>query len=108
MNCVAFITNDTNLLLKEEMVSKLSMEQVLDIFEIPQAISDSGKHQGNITIHYYRHTNIQDDRFTEVMRDVLAVHPNKCYLHTHNKFCNKAYNVCKTYGLPVEYILSNH
>jgi len=103
MNCIAFLTDSINHTVNTQIVSQLSKDNEVDIFEIPNAKFDGGKRDGNITFHFYKHSVISHDRFTEVMRDLLAVHPSKCYICINNDFGNKAYQVCTTYGIPVTY-----
>lgn len=104
MKCIAFITNNIQAATSLDIVARLSENHEVDIFEIPQTEYDGGKRENNITHHIYKRSDNHDNRFTELMRDLLAVHPSKCYILDKSEFGIKAYNVCETYGIDAEFL----
>ena len=88
------------------LANALSINHEVDVFDIPRINGkDTGERVGNIQIHRYRNpgTHNQDavQRVDEILRDIIALHPNIVHIHGTGEISAIVYQALKEYGFKV-------
>ena len=88
------------------LAKELSQNHVVDVFDFPRiAGKDTVERQGSLTIHRYKNLGKynQDaiERGKEMLRDIVALHPDIVHIHGTGNLSGALYNAIKTYGIPV-------
>ena len=88
------------------LANALSVDHEVDVFDIPRLNGkDTGERVGNIQIHRYRNpgTHNQDSvqRADEILRDIIALHPDIVHIHGTGEISAVVYQTLKEYGLKV-------
>ena len=88
------------------LANELAKSHVVDVFDYPRlAGKDTVERQGLLTIHRYnnpgRYNQDAIDRGKEMLRDIVALHPDIVHIHGTGKLSGALYNAIKTYGIPV-------
>lgn len=88
------------------LVNELSNNHVVDVFDYPRINGkDSVERKGSLTIHRYsnpgNHNQDAIDRGKEMLRDIVALHPNIVHIHGTGGLSGALYTAIKTYGIPV-------
>ena len=78
----------------------------VDVFDIPRLNGkDAGVHENSLTIHrYYNPGKYNQDailRANEVIRDIIAIHPNFVHIHGTGEYSAYVYQSIKEYGIKV-------
>ena len=84
----------------------MAKSHVVDVFDYPRlAGKDTVERQGLLTIHRYnnpgRYNQDAIDRGKEMLRDIVALHPDIVHIHGTGNLSGVLYNAVKTYGIPV-------
>lgn len=88
------------------LAKELARSHVVDVFDYPRlAGKDTVERQGSLTIHRYKNLGKynQDaiERDKEMLRDIVALHPDIVHIHGTGNLSGALYNAIKTYGIPV-------
>ena len=88
------------------LVGELSDTHVVDVFDLPRINGkDSVERAGLLTIHRYanlgRHNRDAADRGQEILRDIVALHPDIVHIHGTGELSGALYSAIKAYGIPV-------
>ena len=88
------------------LVNELSRNHVVDVFDYPRINGkDSGERKGPLTVHRYAnpgsHNQDAMDRGKEILRDIVALHPDIVHIHGTGGLSGALYSAVKTYGIPV-------
>lgn len=88
------------------LANALSVNHEVDVFDIPRINGkDTGERVGNIQIHRYRNpgTHNQDavQRVDEILRDIIALHPDIVHIHGTGEISAIVYRALKEYGMKV-------
>lgn len=88
------------------LTKELAKDHVVDVFDFPRlAGKDAVERQGPLTIHRYNNPGKynQDamERGKEMLRDIVALHPDIVHVHGTGKISGILYNAIKIYGIPV-------
>lgn len=88
------------------LVNELSNNHVVDVFDYPRINGkDSVERKGSLTIHRYNnHGKYNQDAFDrgkEMLRDIVALHPDIVHIHGTGKLSGALYSAVKDYGIPV-------
>lgn len=88
------------------LVNELSRNHVVDVFDYPRINGkDSVKRKGPLTVHRYanpgNHNQDAMDRGKEILRDIVALHPDIVHIHGTGGLSGALYSAIKTYGIPV-------
>ena len=88
------------------LANELAKSHVVDVFDYPRlAGKDTVDRHGSLTIHRYENIGKynQDaiDRGKEVLRDIVALHPDIVHIHGTGNFSGTLYSAIKFYGIPI-------
>ena len=88
------------------LVNELSNNHVVDVFDFPRINGkDSVERKGSLTIHRYNnHGKYNQDAFDrgkEMLRDIIALHPDIVHIHGTGKLSGALYSAVKDYGIPI-------
>lgn len=88
------------------LVNELSRNHVVDVFDYPRINGkDSVERKGSLTVHRYanpgNHNQDAMDRGKEILRDIVALHPDIVHIHGTGGLSGVLYSAVKTYGIPV-------
>ena len=88
------------------LAKALSKYHEIDVFDIPRINGkDTGKREGNIQIHRYCNHGIHNQdavqRVDEILRDIIALHPDIVHVHGTGKISAIVYRALKEYGIKV-------
>ena len=88
------------------LAQQLAKSHIVDVFDFPRiGGKDSVERCGSLTIHRYKNPGKynQDaiDRSREILRDIVALHPNVVHIHGTSCISGALYNAVKYYGIPV-------
>lgn len=88
------------------LANALSVDHEVDVFDIPRLNGkDTGERVGNIQIHRYRNpgTHNQDSvqRVDEILRDIIALHPDIVHIHGTGEISAIVYRALKEYGFKI-------
>lgn len=88
------------------LANELAKSHVVDVFDYPRlAGKDTVERHGSLTVHRYKNPGIynQDaiERGKEMLRDIVALHPDIVHIHGTGNLSGALYNAIKTYGIPV-------
>lgn len=88
------------------LVNELSNNHVVDVFDYPRINGkDSVERKGPLTVHRYanpgNHNQDAMDRGKEILRDIVALHPDIVHLHGTGGLSGALFSAVKTYGIPV-------
>lgn len=88
------------------LMNELSRNHVVDVFDYPRINGkDSGERKGPLTVHRYAnpgsHNQDAMDRGKEILRDIVALHPDIVHIHGTGGLSGALYSAVKTYGIPV-------
>ena len=88
------------------LVNELSRNHVVDVFDYPRINGkDSVERKGSLTVHRYanpgNHNQDAMDRGKEILRDIVALHPDIVHIHGTGGLSGALYSAIKTYGIPV-------
>ena len=88
------------------LAKALSEYHEIDVFDIPRINGkDTGERVGNIQIHRYLNpgTHNQDavQRVDEILRDIIALHPDIVHVHGTGEISAIVYRALKDYGIKV-------
>ena len=86
--------------------NKLSINNVVDVFDLPRiGGKDTGCRQGNLCIHRYanpgKHNIDAIQRVNEILRDIIALHPDVVHVHGTGEISSIIYQALKEYGFKV-------
>ena len=86
--------------------NKLSINNVVDVFDFPRiGGKDTGCRQGNLCIHRYanhgKHNIDAIQRVNEILRDIIALHPDVVHVHGTGEISSIIYQALKEYGFKV-------
>lgn len=88
------------------LVNELSNNHVVDVFDYPRINGkDSVERKGPLTIHRYSNPGNYNrdavDKGKEILRDIVALHPDIVHIHGTGGLSGALYSAVKTYGIPV-------
>ena len=88
------------------LVNELANNHVVDVFDYPRINGkDSVERKGSLTVHRYaNHSNHNQDaigRGKELLRDMVALHPDLVHIHGTGGLSGALYSAVKSYGIPV-------
>lgn len=88
------------------LTNALALNHEVDVFDIPRIDGkDIGERVGNIQIHRYLNhgTHNQDavQRVDEILRDIIALHPDIVHVHGTGEISAIVYRALKDYGIKV-------
>lgn len=88
------------------LTNALALNHEVDVFDIPRIDGkDTGERVGNIQIHRYLNhgTHNQDavQRVDEILRDIIALHPDIVHVHGTGEISAIVYRALKDYGIKV-------
>ena len=88
------------------LANVLCKDDVVDVFDIPRIGGmDTGERQGNLTIHRYcnkgRYNQDAIRRANEVLRDIVAIHPDVVHIHGTGEYSGYVFRALKAYGFKV-------
>ena len=88
------------------LVNELSNNHVVDVFDFPRINGkDCVERKGSLTVHRYsnsgNHNQDAIDRGKEILRDIVALHPDIVHIHGTGSLSGALYSAIKTYGIPV-------
>ena len=88
------------------LTNALAVNHEVDVFDIPRIDGkDTGERVGNIQIHRYLNhgTHNQDavQRVDEILRDIIALHPDIVHVHGTGEISAIVYRALKDYGIKV-------
>lgn len=88
------------------LAQALCQNDEVDVFDIPRIHGkDTGARHNNLTIHRYcNHGSHNQDammRVDEVLRDIIAIHPDIVHVHGTGEFSAFVYRSIKEYGIKV-------
>ena len=88
------------------LAQELANAHIIDVFDLPRiGEKDAVERKGSLTIHRYANTGKynQDavDRGKEMLRDMVALHPDIVHIHGTGLISSALYKAVKTYGIPV-------
>ena len=86
--------------------NELSNNHVVDVFDFPRINGkDCVERKGSLTVHRYsnsgNHNQDAIDRGKEILRDIVALHPDIVHIHGTGSLSGALYSAIKTYGIPV-------
>lgn len=81
-----------------------AQRNVIDVFDLPRiGEKDRVERFGNLTIHRYANPGTHNKdavlRLSEIVRDIIALHPNVCHIHGTNAFSKQMYFALQRYGI---------
>lgn len=87
------------------LAKELAMSHVVDVFDFPRiGGKDSVELQGSLTIHRYNNPGKYNQdaikRGKEMLRDIVALHPDIVHIHGTGGISGALYNAVKVYGIP--------
>ena len=82
-----------------------AQRNVIDVFDLPRiGEKDRVEQYDNLTIHRYSNPGPHNKdavlRLSEMVRDIVALHPDVCHLHGTNAFSKQMYFALQHYGIP--------
>ena len=88
------------------LVNVLSINHIVDVFDLPRIDGkDTGSRQGNLCIHRYtnhgKHNIDAIQRVDEMLRDIIALHPDVVHVHGTGEISSIIYQAVKHYGIKV-------
>lgn len=88
------------------LAQELTNSHIVDVFDLPRiGGKDIVERKGSLTIHRYANTGKynQDavDRGKEMLRDIVALHPDIVHIHGTGLISSVLYKAIKSYGIPV-------
>ena len=88
------------------LAKELAKSHVVDVFDFPRISGkDIVERQGSLTIHRFKNPGKynQDaiERGKEMLRDIVALHPDVVHIHGTGGISGALYNSVKFYGIPV-------
>lgn len=77
---------------------------VVDVFDVPRiGEKDRVEQYDNLTIHRYSNPGPHNKdavlRLSEMVRDIIALHPDVCHIHGTNAFSKQMYFALQRYGI---------
>ena len=87
------------------LVQELAKEHIVDVFDIPRiGEKDRVERYGNLTIHRYANPGTHNKdallRLNEVVRDIVALHPDVCHVHGTGAISKDIYIAIQHQGIP--------
>ena len=88
------------------LANVLCKDDIVDVFDTPRIGGiDTGERHGNLTIHRYcnrgRYNQDAIHRANEVLRDIVAIHPDLVHIHGTGEFSSYVLRAIKSYGIKV-------
>ena len=88
------------------LTNALAVNHEVDVFDIPRIDGkDTGERVGNIQIHRYLNHGIHNQdavmRVDEILRDIVALHPDIVHVHGTGEISAIVYKALKEYGFKV-------
>lgn len=88
------------------LAQTLCKNDEVDVFDIPRILGkDAGARNKHLTIHRYcnpgPHNQNAITRVNEMLRDIIAIHPDVVHIHGTGEFSNIIYRSIKEYGIKV-------
>lgn len=88
------------------LAHELAQSHVVDVFDFPRiAGKDMFERQGSLTIHRYKNPGKYNqkaiERSQEMLRDIIALHPDIVHIHGTGHISGVLYNALKVQGIPV-------
>ena len=88
------------------LAKELAQRHVVDVFDFPRLIGkDMVERQDLLTIHRFnnpgKHNQDSIKRGKEMLRDIIALHPDIVHIHGTGNISRTLYNAIKVYGIPV-------
>lgn len=86
------------------LVQELAKEHVVDVFDVPRiGEMDRVERYGNLTIHRYTNPGTHNKdavlRLSEMVRDIVALHPDVCHIHGTGAFSKEMYFALQQHGI---------
>lgn len=86
------------------IVQELANSHTVVVFDMPRiGERDRVEHFGNLTIHRYSNPGTHNKdavlRLSEMVRDIVALHPDVCHIHGTNAFSKQMYFSMQRYGI---------
>ena len=86
------------------LVQELVKSYTVDVFDIPRlGEKDRVERFGNLTIHRYSNPGTHNKdavlRLSEMVRDIVALHPDVCHINGTNAFSKQMYFALQRYGI---------
>lgn len=80
-------------------------EYIVDVFDVPRmGEMDRVERYGNLTIHRYANPGIHNQnatrRLPEIVRDIVALHPDVCHIHGTGTYSRQMYFALQKCGIP--------
>lgn len=84
----------------------LCLQHIVDVFDVPRIEGkDCGTRREMLTIHRYKNTGKYNQdalqRADEVLRDIIAIHPDIVHIHGTGEYSAYIYRAIKHYGIKV-------
>ena len=88
------------------LANALAVNHNVDVFDLPRiGGKDAEEKSGNICIHRYinngRHNQDAIQRVDEVLRDIIALHPDVVHVHGTGQISSMIYQAIKKHGIKV-------
>lgn len=88
------------------LVQELAKDHIVDVFDVPRiGEKDRVERYGNLTIHRYANPGTHNKdavlRLSEIVRDIVALHPEVCHIHGTGVISKELYFALRHHGLPV-------
>ena len=88
------------------LAKEFAYSHIVDVFDFPRlAGKDTVERQGSLTIHRYmnpgKYNQDAIERGKEMLRDIVALHPDVVHIHGTGGISGALYNAVKFYGIPV-------
>ena len=83
-----------------------AQRNVIDVFDLPRiGEKDRVERSGNLTVHRYANPGTHNKdavlRLKEMVRDIIAVHPDVCHIHGTGAISKELYFALQSQGLPM-------
>lgn len=88
------------------LVQELAKDHIVDVFDVPRiGEMDRVERFGNLTIHRYANPGTHNKdavlRLSEIVRDIVALHPEVCHIHGTGVISKELYFALRHHGLPL-------
>lgn len=87
------------------LVQELAKYHIVDVYDVPRiGEKDRAERYGNLTIHRYTNPGTHNKdavlRLSEMVQDIVALHPDVCHIHGTGAFSKQMYFALQRHGIP--------